>query len=152
MPEHSPILTPIVALIGWTLVIWVWMYATRLPAMSRAKIDGVGMVGSTGPSLRADLIARGEVRASWVADNYNHLHEQPTLFYAVALVHALIGTGSGLNLTIAWAYVGLRIIHSIVQVTVNRVVVRFSVFMLSSLCVVALTLHAAMALHGWHHF
>jgi hypothetical protein len=123
---------------------WLWMYVTRLPAMSRAKIDGAKMVGSTGRSLRDDMIAAGEHKASWVADNYNHLHEQPTVFYALALTLAMIGAGDGFNATIAWGYVALRVIHSLVQVLFNRVVVRFGVFILSSLCLVALCLHAAM--------
>lgn len=150
MPAHSPIIAPVIALIAWTLVVWIWMYATRLPAMSRAGIDGTKIVGTTGPALRADLVAGGELKASWVADNYNHLLEQPTIFYAICFVHALIGTGDGFNAQIAWAYVALRIVHSIVQNTFNRVLVRFSVFVLASLCLFALTLHAAMAYFGWH--
>ena len=96
-------------------------------------------------SLRADLIAGGEQRASWVADNYNHLMEQPTLFYAVALTLGFTGWGNGANAIIAWAFVALRVIHSLVQILSNRVIVRFVIFMLSSLCLVALTLHSAMA-------
>ena len=139
-----PILAPVVALLLWTMIVWLWMYATRLPAMARAKIDGLAMVGSTGRSLRDQLVAAGEERASWVADNYNHLHEQPVVFYATALVLAVIGAGSGLNLTLAWAYVGLRVVHSLVQILSNRVAVRFSVFALSSLTLFALVVHAAM--------
>ncbi len=148
---HSPIIAPVVALVAWTLVIWIWMYATRLPAMARAGIDGTKLVGSNGPSLRADMLAKGETRASWVADNYNHLMEQPTHFYAVALALALMDQGAGINATIAWVYVGLRVTHSLVQVTVNRVLVRFALFTLSTLCLMALTLHAALALVGAHH-
>jgi hypothetical protein len=143
---HAEILKPVVVLAAWSLVMWVWMYATRLPAMSRAKIDGTKMVGTTGRSLRDDLIAAGEHKASWVADNFNHLHEQPTIFYALALTLAMVGWGDGVNAVIAWVYVILRITHSLVQVLVNRVVVRFAIFMLSSLCLVALCLHAAMAI------
>ena len=143
---NSPILAPVVILVAWTLVVWIWMYATRLPAMARAGIDGTRLVGSNGPSLRADLIAKGEVRASWVADNYNHLLEQPTVFYAIALTHALLGTGDGLNLQLAWGYVVLRIAHSLVQILVNRVLVRFSFFSLATLCLVGLTLHAGIDL------
>jgi hypothetical protein len=142
--EHAEILKPVVALAAWTLVMWLWMYATRIPAMNRAGIDGVNMTGSTGKSLRDDLVAKGEVKASWVADNYNHLHEAPTVFYAVALVLAMTGWGDGLNATIAWVYVGLRIAHSLVQILWNRVVVRFLLFALSSLALIALTLHAAL--------
>lgn len=143
------ILGPVVALAAWTMVMWVWMYATRIPAMNRAGIDGVNMVGSTGRSLRDDLVAKGETRASWVADNYNHLHEAPTVFYAICLVLAMIGQGDNLNATIAWAYVGLRVAHSLLQVLSNRVVIRFGLFALSSLALIALVLHAALAL--WAH-
>lgn len=144
---HSPILAPVVALVAWTLVMWIWMYALRIPAMNRAKIDVAKLVGGTGADLRAVL----PPKVQWPAENYNHLHEQPTIFYAIALTLALLEVGGGPNLMIAWAYVGLRILHSIVQATVNRVIVRFSLFALSTLCLIALTLHAIMALNGWHH-
>ena len=144
---QSPILAPIVALAAWTMVMWVWMYATRLPAMARAGIDGTKMIGTTGRGLRDQLVAAGEERASWVADNYNHLLEQPVAFYAVALVLAMTGTGGGLNAGLAWAYVALRIAHSLVQATRNIVMIRFSLFALASLTLMALTVHAGLALH-----
>ena len=142
---HSAIFQPIAVLAAWTMVMWIWMYATRLPAMGRAGIDAKNMVGSTPGGLREDLIAKGEVKASWVADNYNHLHEAPTVFYAVSIVLALIGQGDGLNATIAWAYVGLRIAHSLLQVLSNRVIIRFMLFALSSLALMMLVVHLAMS-------
>lgn len=145
---RADIIQPVVALLVWSTVMWVWLYATRLPAMARARIDGLKMVGSTGKGLRDDLVAAGEERASWVADNYNHLMEQPTVFYAVALALAFMGQGSGFNATIAWAYVALRVAHSLVQVTVNRVAVRFGLFVLSNLALAMLVLHAAMSAFG----
>ena len=135
------ILQPVVVLLAWTMVMWVWMYATRIPAMNKAGIDAKNLVGSDGASLRAKL----PDTVSWKADNYNHLHEAPTLFYAAAIVLAIIGQGDGFNTTLAWAYVGLRIAHNIVQATVNRVVVRFALFALSSFVLMALILHAALA-------
>jgi hypothetical protein len=134
------ILQPVVALLAWTMVMWVWMYATRIPAMLKAGLDAKGMVGTTGASLRAQL----PDNVSWKADNYNHLHEAPTLFYAVAIVLAIIGQGDGFNTTLAWAYVVLRVLHSIVQATWNKVAVRFALFALSSLVLMALILHAAI--------
>ena len=135
------ILQPVVALAAWTMLVWVWMYITRIPAMSAAKIDTKNLVGGTGQSLDQVLPAK----VQWVAHNYNHLHEAPTVFYAVALVLAIVGAGDGINTTIAWAYVALRVIHTLVQVLGNRVMVRFAVFALSSLCLMALTLHAGIA-------
>ncbi|NKB16219.1 MAG: MAPEG family protein [Sphingomonadales bacterium] len=143
---HAPaILQPVVALCAWTMIVWAWMYATRLPAMKRAGIDGISMVGTTGRALRDDLVAKGEERASWVADNYNHLHEAPTVFYAIAIVLALVGQGDNINVTIAWAYVVLRILHSLTQIAFNRVAVRFALFMLSSVALASLVLHASIA-------
>ena len=128
----SPILAPIVALVAWSLVMWAWMYATRLPAMRKAKIDTFNLVGGAGADLKQVIPAKQQ----WPADNYNHIHEQPTIFYAIAIVLALQGAGDGINLTIAWVYVGLRIAHSLVQATVNRVIVRFGLFSLSTLSLV----------------
>lgn len=139
--ENSPILQPIVALILWTMIMWLWMYVTRIPAMKKAKIDIPNMTGGKGSDL--DNILPPEVQ--WKAHNYNHLLTEPTLFYVVCMVLAIIGMGDGLNLTIAWIYVALRILHSLVQATVNRIMIRFMLFMLSSLCIIALVIHAAIA-------
>lgn len=140
---YSPILAPIVALVAWSLVMQVWLYATRIPAMRAARVP---LDPNRAPG---ELTAMLPPQVRWKADNYNHLMEQPTIFYAIALALALMDFGGGLNLILAWAYVVLRIIHSLVQATVNRIVVRFSVFILGSLCLVALTVHAAIRLlHG----
>lgn len=141
------ILKPVVVLLGWTMVMWAWMYATRIPAINRLPKDGGpdADVGWTSAKLEALL----DPKIQWKAHNYNHLHEAPTLFYAVAIVLAIIGQGDGLNATIAWIYVALRIVHSIWQATVNRVMVRFALFALSSLALMAQVLHAAIAVfHG----
>ncbi|MFT7359134.1 MAPEG family protein [Parasphingorhabdus sp.] len=139
--ENSPLLQPMVALILWTMLIWLWMYVTRIPAMNKAKIDTANLVGGTGGNL--DELLPPQVQ--WKAHNYNHLLTEPTLFYAICVVLILSGQDFGLNVTIAWLYVGLRVLHSLIQVTVNRVMFRFMVFALSSLCIIALTIHAALA-------
>ncbi|MEG3166044.1 MAPEG family protein [Sphingomonas sp. PB2P19] len=138
---QSEILRPMVVLIAWTLVMLVWTVATRLPAMKAAGIDLATLVGTKASDADRVLPAKTQ----WKAHNYNHLTEQPTLFYAVGAVLALSGTGYGVNAWIAWAYVALRIAHSLVQATSNRVQPRFVLFLLSTLMLVALTLHAAMA-------
>ncbi len=144
------ILKPVAVLAGWTMIMWIWMYATRIPAMNRAKIDAKELVGTTGGSLRADLVAKGESKISWIADNYNHLHEAPTIFYVTALTLALIGAGNvAMNVMIAWIYVGLRIAHSLWQATVNKVIIRFALFALSSIALIAQTLHTIIfVFHG----
>ena len=138
---HSDILRPMVALIAWTLVMLAWMMATRLRALGAAGVSLGTLVGTKASDADRSLPAR----VQWKAHNYNHLMEQPTLFYAICAVLALSGTGDGTNAWIAWGYVGLRVAHSLVQVLNNRVRPRFILFVLSSVALVALTLHAAMA-------
>jgi hypothetical protein len=135
------ILAPVVALMIWTMVMWWWMYATRIPAMNKAPgIDNPAkLVGTTGASLRKEL----PEKVSWKADNYNHLHEAPTVFYAVAIVLAIIGQGDGINALLAWIYTGLRIAHSLVQATANVVLVRFVLFAISSVVLMAMIYQAA---------
>lgn len=136
--ETTPILAPVVALVLWSLVMWVWLYATRLPAMQKAKI-ALDPAKSPG-----ELTAALPPQVRWKADNYNHLMEQPTIFYATALALAVAGAGDGLNALLAWAYVALRVIHSLVQATVNVIMVRFLVFALASVVLAVMAVRAAM--------
>jgi hypothetical protein len=141
MPEqalHSPILAPLVTLVLWTFVMWAWLYATRIPAIRKNKI-----VLDPQPS-EEEFNAQIPANVRWKADNYNHLMEQPTLFYAVVLTLALVGADSGLNDGLAWAYVGLRIVHSLVQAIVNVIILRFAIFMAASLVLLVLTMRAAV--------
>jgi hypothetical protein len=135
----SPILQPVVALVLWSFVMWAWLYATRIPALTKAKVP-------LDPAMTtAELAARLPPQVRWKADNYNHLMEQPTLFYATALALALAGAGDGLNLGLAWGYVALRVVHSLVQAIANVIMVRFGIFMIASLVLLALAIRAAMA-------
>lgn len=136
MAEHIPIVAPVVALAVWTHVMWAWMYATRIPAIRKARmaLDPAAPRGEQMSTLPAPV--------RWKADNYNHLMEQPTVFYAVALSLAVLGEGSGTNATLAWAYFASRVIHSLVQATFNKIEVRFALFSLSSLILIALTVNA----------
>jgi hypothetical protein len=128
----QPALLPVFALIVWTFVMWVWMFATRIPAMQKAKINPDSLDGKV--TLK-DLLP---ARVMNVGDNYNHLHEQPTLFYALAFYLTLAGSADTINAYLLWAYVILRVLHSVVQATFNRITVRFLLFMVSSLCLIAI--------------
>jgi hypothetical protein len=108
----TSMLTPMLALICWTFVIWFWMYATRIPAMRAAGIDARKL-------KRKDELDVLPVRVKQIADNYNHLHEQPTVFYALAIYSHLAGTADMMALVLAWSYVGLRVLHSLIQCTGN---------------------------------
>ena len=140
---NSAILGPVVALVAWSLVMMLWLYATRFPALARKGISLKGRVGSKGGDL--DGVVEPEVQ--WKAHNYNHLMEQPTLFYAICVSLALLGGGDiWANVWLAWGYVGLRIAHSLVQATTNVVRWRFLLFAAASLCLIGLTIHAGAML------
>jgi hypothetical protein len=132
------ILQPVVVLIAWSLVMLTWLVIVRLPAMKAAGIDINKVRGGRPGALDAVL----EEKAQWPAHNYMHLMEQPTLFYAVVFVIALSGGGHGTSALVAWAYVGLRIVHSLVQATFNRVAIRFALFALSTLALIMLAAYA----------
>ena len=144
--HFSPILVPVVALVSWTLVVMLWMVVARFAYFRRIGVTlGTLPRGARGP----DLDARPDAaEAQWKSHNYIHLMEQPTIFYAIAMTLALMNFGGGINYWLAWGYVGLRVLHSIVQATVNIVLIRFTIFFLSTLCLIGLTVHAgARILH-----
>jgi hypothetical protein len=132
---------PVLALVGWTFVLWFWMYATRIPAMRRARIN-MDELRRTG----AKMVLPPEVAR--VADNYNHLHEQPTVFYALALAAEVGGLADPVSVGLAWGYVAARVVHSLVQATVNVILVRFSVFAVGTLVLMALWLWTVLAWFG----
>ena len=142
MPVSTEILAPVTALLLLTCVVWAWMYITRLPA-----------IGKMGMKMDPDLpngqqMSELPPRVRWKADNYNHLLEQPTLFYAVSLTLALLGAGEGTNVALAWCYVGLRVVHTLQQTLWNRIEVRFMLFSLSSLVLIAMVVRAALLIWG----
>ena len=132
-------LWPVLALIVLTLLVWVGMYATRIPAMQKA---GISPQSARHPGSLDGLPSS----ARQVTDNYNHLLEQPTIFYALVFYIVLTGHSDGLHIYLAWAYVGLRVVHTLVQCTVNRVTTRFFVFSLSTLVLMVMAGRELVAL------
>jgi hypothetical protein len=138
---HSEILKPLAILALWSMIMWIWMYLTRIPALVRnPDYDAKNSVGSVGADLRNLM----PPRVQWKADNYNHLMEQPTVFYAAALALAVMDAGGSINATLAWIYVGFRIAHSLVQVLINRVVVRFALHLLGTIPLLMLVAHTVV--------
>ncbi len=136
MYEHGMI-APVLALVFWTYVMWLWLYITRIPAMQKAKINP-----NTATKAQMDTLPRG---ATDIANNYNHLHEQPTVFYAVALATQLIGPPDSISIGLAWAYVAIRVLHSFIQAS-GQVTIRFLVFTLGTVALIWLSVRTAMAL------
>ncbi len=137
---QAQILAPAAVLVVWTMIMLFWMAGVRLPALKKAGIDLGARPGGRGQDLEGQIAPQFQ----WPAHNYMHLLEQPTLFYAAVAILAIMGAGA-LDVALAWAYVALRIIHSVWQATVNKVPVRFTLFMLSSLALLALAIRAVIA-------
>jgi len=139
MPAN--LLAPVFALVLWTLIMLFWLMFTRFPAIAKAKIDISQNVGGRGQDLDRILPAR----VNWVAHNYAHLMEQPTIFYATVLGLAVLGQASLTNIVLAWTYVGLRVVHSLWQVLVNRIPMRGMIFLFSTRVLIALAVNGMIA-------
>ncbi|WP_375202052.1 MAPEG family protein [Hyphococcus sp.] len=132
-------ITPVLALVIWTLIVWCWMYALRIPAMQKAKINPDDAIH---PGSLSSLPS--DVRVA--ADNYNHLHEQPTIFYALAIYSYLVGVGDALNMWLAWGYVAARVVHSLIQIVLKKVLLRFMVFAAGSVILMIIAARNLFAL------
>lgn len=135
------LLAPAAVLIFWTIIMLLWMAFTRLPAISKAGGLGASKPGGRGVDLEGVI----PDKINWKSHNYTHLLEQPTLFYAVIAILVFMNQFDQINIILAWAYVFLRIVHSIWQALINTIPVRFSLFVLSSICLLGLSLHAVIA-------
>jgi hypothetical protein len=137
---QAQILAPAAVLVVWTLVMLVWTAATRFPAIAKSGMD----LKQASPGGRGqDLDGVLPPSVNWKSHNYTHLMEQPTIFYATVAILAIMGAGA-LDVLLAWAYVAIRIVHSIWQATVNRIPVRFTLFTISTLCLLVLAIRAVM--------
>jgi hypothetical protein len=134
---QSSILAPVTVLVLWTLVMCGWLYASRIPALKKHNV----VYDPHHPSEAFHAQLPASVR--WKADNYNNLLEQPTIFYVVALTLMFLNAGSGFNTGLAWAYVALRIAHSLVQALFNKVMIRFALFAAASLVLLTMAVRAA---------
>ena len=138
MNAAHALLAPVVLLVAWTLVMWLWMYLTRIPAILAARMR----LDRNAP--RGEQMSQLPPRVRWKADNYNHLMEQPTIYYAIVLALALLGEQGAWAVGLAWAYALLRVVHSLVQALVNIIPLRFAMFVLSTLPLIGLTWLAAL--------
>lgn len=136
-------LAPASVLVLWSLVMLTWMAVTRLPALSKMGGLGAAKPGGRGQDLEGVL----PDSINWKAHNFSHLMEQPTLFYATVVILALAGP-SPADVSLAWGYVGLRVVHSLWQALVNTIPVRFTLFLASTACLMVLAVRAAMLTLG----
>lgn len=134
--DFNPLVGPVVALVTWTVVVLLWFAVLLFVGLVKSKAampDGMRVRDATIPNS-----------IQWKNHNYMHLLEQPTIFYAVVFALIIMGDTQPLNLQLAWGYVIFRVIHSLWQATLNKVMIRLALFLASTVCLLGLTLHAAM--------
>lgn len=120
----DPIWLPAAALVGVTALVWVKLYVDRLGEMRARRID---------PQAVATARAAGQLEKTAAAENFRNLFEVPVLFYLLCVAIAVNGGSTPGFVAAAWAYVGLRALHSLIHVSYNRVVHRFLVYVASTL-------------------
>lgn len=132
-------LGPVIVLALWSLVMLGWTIVRRFSAMKANRISLSGRRGGRGQDLEKII---PDPSVHWPSHNYTHLMEQPTLFYAVALALFVMGAGGGWSAWLAWAYVAIRVVHSVVQSTSNIISIRANLFLLSTIVLIALAARA----------
>jgi hypothetical protein len=137
-PSSLALLGPAIGLNLWTFVMEVWMYATRIPAIHKFNVP------INPEATKEQFNAKIPANTRWKADNFNHLHEQPTQFYSIIFILVLLGADSSFDITLAWTYLGLRVIHSLVQAMTNKIMRRFRIFAASSVVLLLLSLRAGL--------
>ena len=141
---ETQILAPAAVLVLWSLLMLLWMGATRFPAIAKSGMD-LKNVPPGGRGQNLDGVLPDNVQ--WKSHNYTHLMEQPTIFYPTAIILSLAGA-QALDVTLAWLYVAIRVVHSLWQGAVNRLPVRVMLFFASSVCLIVLAVRALMATLG----
>lgn len=139
---HLLTLPPQVTLNLWTFVMQGWMYAKRLPALSEHKVN----MDSSLTQSRMEQMLPPHIQ--WPAQNFNHLHEQPTYFISTILALTYLGVGDETTVAAAWGYVGIRVAHSLVQGLTNTIMVRFGLFSASSAVLLGLTAKLASVVYS----
>lgn len=140
MITENSIFWPMIAQVTLVILVWLRMYQRRLLEMYSRRIDP--------QSVAVSAQARETLRDMAAEDNFRNLFEVPVLFFAVCLSLAVTDTVSAAQLYLAWAFVALRVVHTTIHTTYNRVVHRFIVHVTSTVCVFAMWVLFALALIG----
>ncbi len=135
--DQQQIFGPVFAMMLLTIVVWVYMYAKRIPFINSLGLE-------PNEITPAELARRSPPSVSNPSDNLRNLFEVPILFYAVALYLFVTGSVDQIYVTAAWAFLAFRLVHSAVHCTVNIVLLRFGVYALSCACVFFMIVRAAL--------
>jgi hypothetical protein len=131
-------LQPAAALMVLTLLVWVYMYILRLPYIINNRIKVQSLLS---PDAVNTLLPEHVNRP---ANNLKNLFELPILFFVLCLAWFLSQQVDPVFVNLAWVFVALRYVHSLIHCTVNIVVLRFVFYVLSSFVLVAMVARFVM--------
>lgn len=134
--QNLDLIGPVLAQALLGIILMFVLYSRRIPAIKNTRLSNEQMQDKNG-------LNKLPAPARFAAENYNHQFEAPVLFYVISICAMLAGIDNGLTLVFAWLYVGLRVVHSIIHVTYNKVIHRFAVFSLSNFALIGLFLTVA---------
>ena len=140
--QQTAIFGPFFAMMLLTLVVWVYMYVKRI-----AFIQG-GQITPTDLAVPGALAAMSPPEVSNPSDNFKNLFELPVLFYGLAVYLFATGQVDAAYVVAAWIFVAFRALHSGVHCTINIVMVRFYLYLLSALALWFMAIRAALAHFG----
>jgi hypothetical protein len=135
----AAIFLPAIAQVTLTGVVMTRMFFVRIGEMKRRKLDP--------QSVSTSRAAAGQLLDIAPADNFRNLFEVPVLLFAICPVLYLMNAVTYVQLALAWGFVAGRCLHSLIHVTYNRVIHRFAIYILSTLCVFAMW--AIFAIRLW---
>ena len=139
---QNAIFGPFFTMIFLTVVVWLYMYVRRISFITGSQIDAKELAT---PGALAKLSPAAVANPS---DNLKNLFEMPVIFYALTLYLFVTRQVDAIYVDAAWIFAAFRVMHSAVHCTINVVIVRFYLYLISTLAVWFIAIRAALAYFG----
>ncbi len=134
--KDSPIFAPLLAQMLLTMLVWIYLFAKRIPFILNSKLTPAQLTPLEFVKLMPPEVANP-------SDNFKNLCELPVLFYALVLFLFTTERVDTVYVVAAWAFVGFRVLHSVMHCTINIVNIRFAFYLLASLALWFMLLRSA---------
>lgn len=135
--NQSAIFSPFFATLLLTLIVWVYMYIRRITFITSSKLSPGEL------AIPGKLAQISPSSVSNPSDNFKNLFEIPILFYVLVLYLSTVKQVDIVYVNAAWIFFGFRVLHSIVHCTFNNVMLRFYLYLFSTLSVWFIAIRAA---------
>lgn len=138
----NEIFGPFIGMLLLTFVVWTVMYVRRIAFLKANNIDAQRL---TTPEKGLQIIPE---EVSYPANNLRNLFEIPVAFYALCLYLYVTAQVDATYVLAAWAFLGFRVVHSLIHCTINIVMLRFLAYMAGALALWFMLARAALQYFG----